>query len=144
MYGVGFDEASKKNLMHVASLKSVISQIRDILPDETVGYGCKGRLPKGGKIAVIPLGYADGFARRLGNGKGYVMIHGKKAHTVGNICMDMFMADVTEIACTEGDEVMIIGPEITLESIAEMLQTIPYEVLTSLSQRVKRVFIHET
>lgn len=144
MYGVGFDEASKKNLMHVAVLKSVISQIREIRPEESVGYGCKGRLPGGGKIAVIPLGYADGFSRKLGNGRGYVMIHGKKAHTVGNICMDMFMADVTGIACEEGDEVTIIGPDIPLEAIADMLETIPYEVLTSLSQRVKRVFIHET
>jgi alanine racemase len=144
MYGVGFDASSRQSLKPVATLSSCISQIRNIGAEDTVGYGRNGKLPEGGKIAVLPVGYADGYSRRLGNGKGYVMINGKKAPTVGNICMDMLMVDVTQIDCKEGDTVVLIGEGIGLEEMAKLLDTIPYEVLTSVSQRVKRVFIQES
>jgi alanine racemase len=140
LYGVSNDPAEQKYLENVGTLKSVISQIRTISAGESVGYGRKFMAEKPTKVATIPIGYADGISRGWGNGVGFVTIKDKKAKILGSICMDMLMVDVTEINCTEGDSVIIFGESPTVTHIAKKLNTIPYEVLTSISQRVKRVF----
>jgi alanine racemase len=140
LYGVSNDPSEQKYLENVGTLKSVISQIRTISAGESVGYGRKFMAYKTTKVATIPIGYADGISRAWGNGVGFVTIKDKKAKVLGSVCMDMLMVDVTEIDCTEGDSVIIFGESPTVSYIAKKLNTIPYEVLTSISQRVKRVF----
>jgi alanine racemase len=140
LYGVSNDPSEQKYLENVGTLKSVISQIRTIAAGESVGYGRKFMAEKSTKIGTIPIGYADGISRAWGNGVGFVTIKDKKAKILGSICMDMLMVDVTEIDCTEGDSVIIFGESPTVSYIAKKINTIAYEVLTSISQRVKRVF----
>jgi alanine racemase len=140
LYGVSNDPSEQKYLENVGTLKSVISQIRTIAAGESVGYGRKFMAEKPTKIGTIPIGYADGISRAWGNGVGFVTIKDKKAKILGSICMDMLMVDVTEIDCTEGDSVIIFGESPTVSYIAKKINTIAYEVLTSISQRVKRVF----
>ncbi|UQD55783.1 bifunctional UDP-N-acetylmuramoyl-tripeptide:D-alanyl-D-alanine ligase/alanine racemase [Flavobacterium sp. K5-23] len=140
LYGVSNDPLEQKYLENVGTLKSVISQIRTIPAGESVGYGRRFMAEKPTKIATIPIGYADGISRAWGNGVGFVTIKGQKASVLGSICMDMLMVDVTEIDCTEGNAVIIFGENPTVSFIAKELNTIPYEILTSISQRVKRVF----
>jgi alanine racemase len=108
-----------------------------------VGYGRRFVAEKPIRVATIPIGYADGIARLWGNGVGYVTIHNEKAILLGSVCMDMLMVDVTEIECTEGDAVIVFGESPTVMEMAQKTQTIPYEILTSISQRVKRVFYRE-
>ena len=143
LYGVSNDSEEQKKLENVGTLKSIISQIRTIAAGESVGYGRKFIAEKPTKIATIPIGYADGISRGWGNSVGFVTIKNQKATIVGSICMDMLMVDCTEIECKEGDAVIIFGRNPTVSYIADKLQTIPYEVLTSISQRVKRVFYRE-
>lgn len=143
LYGISNDEEEQKYLENVGTLKSIISQIRTIQKGESVGYGRRFMADKTTKIATIPIGYADGISRHLGNGVGYVMINNQKAPIVGSVCMDMLMVDITHIDCKEGNEVIIFGENPTVIAIAKLLDTIPYEVLTSISQRVKRVFYRE-
>ena len=143
LYGVSNDENEQKFLENVGTLKSIISQIRTIQKGESVGYGRRFMANKETKIATIPIGYADGISRLWGNGLGYVLIKNKKATIVGSICMDMLMVDVTEINCFEGNEVIIFGENLSVSFIAKQLNTIPYEILTSISQRVKRIFYRE-
>jgi alanine racemase len=143
LYGVSNDAEEQKQLENVGTLKSIISQIRTIPAGESVGYGRRFMADKPTKIATIPIGYADGISRGWGNGVGFVTVKAKKARILGSICMDMLMVDVTEIECKEGDAVIIFGESPTVNEIAEKLNTIPYEVLTSISQRVKRVFYRE-
>jgi alanine racemase len=138
MYGISI---TGQKMQQIATLKTAITQIRKLSKEETVGYGRKGVLEKESYIATLPIGYADGVCRALGNRNGYVIIKGKKAPFVGNICMDLSMVDVTEINAQEGDEVILMGEAITAETIAKHTNTIPYEVLTSISQRVKRVYV---
>lgn len=140
LYGVSNDPSEQKMLEVVGTLKSIISQVRTIPAGDSVGYGRRFRALKQTKIATIPIGYADGIARLWGNEVGYVLIKNQKAKIVGSICMDMLMADVSEIDCKEGDPVIIFGESPSVIEIAEALKTIPYEILTSISQRVKRVF----
>jgi alanine racemase len=140
LYGVSNDPAEQKYLENVGTLKSVISQIRTIGAGESVGYGRKFMAEKPTKVATIPIGYADGISRAWGNGVGFISIKDKKAKILGSICMDMLMVDVTEIDCTEGDSVIVFGESPTVSYIAKKTNTIAYEVLTSISQRVKRVF----
>jgi alanine racemase len=140
LYGVSNDPAEQKYLENVGTLKSVISQIRTISAGESVGYGRKFMAEKTTKVATIPIGYADGISRAWGNGVGFISIKDKKAKIIGSICMDMLMVDVTEIDCTEGDRVIIFGESPTVSYIAKKLNTIAYEILTSIAQRVKRVF----
>ena len=140
LYGVSNDPAEQKYLENVGTLKSVISQTRLIESGESVGYGRKFIADKPTRVATIPIGYADGISRAWGNGLGFVSIREQKAKILGSVCMDMLMVDVTEIDCTEGDSVIIFGENPTVSFIAKELNTIPYEVLTSISQRVKRVF----
>ena len=143
LYGVSNDSEEQKFLENVGTLKSIISQIRTIPAGDSVGYGRRFMAQKPTKIATIPIGYADGISRHWGNEVGYVTINHKKAKIVGSICMDMLMVDVTEIKCKEGDPVVIFGESPTVTFIANQLKTIPYEILTSISQRVKRVFYRE-
>jgi alanine racemase len=143
LYGVSNDSEEQKYLENVGTLKSVISQIRTIPAGESVGYGRRFMAEKPTKIATIPIGYADGISRGWGNGVGFVTIKNEKAAILGVICMDMLMVDVSEIDCNEGDAAIIFGESPTVNLIAQKLNTIPYEVLTSISQRVKRVFYRE-
>ena len=143
LYGISNDEEEQKFLENVGTLKSVISQIRTIEAGESVGYGRRFMAEKTTKIATIPIGYADGIRRSWGNGIGYVIINNKEAKIVGSVCMDMLMVNVTEIDCKEGQSVIIFGENPTVNLMAKALNTIPYEVLTGISQRVKRVFFRE-
>nr|WP_299342784.1 alanine racemase [Allomuricauda sp.] len=139
LYGYGNSAEEDKNLKPVASLKTIISQLHKIEPGETVGYN-RAFASDGHRVtATLPLGHADGVGRQYGNGKGSVVIHGKKAPIVGNVCMDMIMVDVTDINCKEGDEVLVFGANSSAEEFATTANTISYEILTAISQRVKRV-----
>lgn len=131
------------HLKQVCALKTIILQIKTVKAGETVGYSRKGVVKTDKRIAVIPIGYADGFDRKLGNGVGEVLINGKRAKVIGNVCMDLTMIDVTDIEAYEGDNVEIFGNNITISEVANWLNTISYEVLTSISRRVKRVYFQE-
>ena len=127
----------------VSSFKTYIASVRSVRAGETVGYGRKGKLTRNSMIAVIPVGYADGMNRHLSCGVGEVLVCGRRAPVVGNICMDTCMVDITDIPAKIGDEVEIFGKNIPVAEIAEKLNTIPYEILTSVSHRVKRVYYKE-
>ena len=139
LYGFGNDTDYTKELMNVTTLKSIISQIHSIKPNESVGYNRAFKSLETTKTATIPIGHADGIYRAFGNGKGYVTINGKKAPIVGNVCMDMIMVNITHIDCKEGDEVIIFDNQETVVELANNINTIPYEILTALSSRIKRV-----
>lgn len=143
LYGVSNDAEEQKELENVGTLKSIISQIRTIPAGDSVGYGRRFMAQQPTRVATIPIGYADGISRGWGNGKGYVTVKNKKATILGSVCMDMLMVDVTDIDCKEGDSVIIFGESPTVTEMAHQLNTIPYEILTSISQRVKRVFYRE-
>ena len=140
LYGVEVTGGFDAELQSVSTLKTTVSQVKTLMPGETVGYSRKGLMENGGKIATLPIGYADGFDRRFSNGKGYVLIQGKKAAVVGNVCMDMVMVDVSGMEVKAGDEAIVYGEEISLKALAENIGTIPYELLTNISSRVKRVY----
>ena len=141
----GFDSGLKGNsgLQTVATLKTTITQIKTVGPLETVGYGRRGNLPDGGTIATVKIGYADGYRRSFGNGIGKMLVAGKPAPTVGSIAMDMCMLDVTGLDAKTGDEVIVFNDQLTIADLAEQIGTIPYEILTNISQRVKRVYFYE-
>jgi Alr-MurF fusion protein len=139
----GINEFNQAQLRNVSSLKTTILQVKTIAPGETVGYGRKGKVEKDKKIAILPIGYADGYSRKLGNGKGHVWINGHLAGIIGNICMDMCMVDLSGIDAKEGDDVEVFGEHITISELAQQMETIPYEVLTNISSRVKRIYIQE-
>ncbi|MDR1610091.1 MAG: bifunctional UDP-N-acetylmuramoyl-tripeptide:D-alanyl-D-alanine ligase/alanine racemase [Candidatus Symbiothrix sp.] len=139
----GISSVDSKVLEPVATLKTRILQIRDVKKNETVGYSRNGILERDSRIACLPIGYADGLDRRLGNRFGQILVKGKKCPFIGNICMDICMADVTDTDAEEGDEAIIFGKEITITDLANQLNTIPYEILTSISPRVKRVYFRE-
>lgn len=143
LYGIDPSDKVQKQLLPIGTLKTVISQLRTVKSHETIGYSRKGAVQRDSRIATIAIGYADGLNRKLSNGKGYMLVNGQKAPVVGNICMDMTMIDVTDIACNEGDEVIVLGKEIDVTEVANKLGTIPYEILTGISQRVKRVYYYE-
>ena len=139
LYGFGNDENETKHLKHTHHLTSIISQIHCVQPNETVGYNRAFTASKASKIATIPIGHADGVSRQLGNQKGHVLIHQQKAPIIGNVCMDMIMVDVTDLFCKEGDEVILFNSQKMVQNIATICKTIPYEVLTAISQRVRKV-----
>lgn len=143
LYGVGNDAEEMQHLENVSTLKTVILQIKEIPVGESVGYSRKFRAEKPTRTATIPIGYADGIPRSWGNEKGYVIVNHQKARIVGNICMDMLMIDVTDLPCEEGDMVIVFGKTPRVTELAEVVGTIPYEILTSISHRVKRVFYKE-
>jgi Alr-MurF fusion protein len=143
LYGISNNDLEKPFLENVCTLKTIISQIKLLEMGDTVGYSRNGKISQPTKIATLPIGYADGFGRKLGNGNFAVLINNKKAKTIGNICMDMCMVDVTDIDCNEGDEAIIFGQNAPIIEYASALETISYEALTSVSERVKRVYMKE-
>lgn len=142
LYGVS-PTSEAQGLRTVSTLKTTILQIHEYEAGESIGYSRRGMLYRDSRIAVIPIGYADGLDRHLSNGNGEVLVNGHRAPIVGNICMDTCMIDVTNIPCQEGDRVEIFGENLPIEELAERLDTIAYEVMTSVSSRVKRVYYRE-
>jgi alanine racemase len=141
IYGVGSYEGI--GLRPASRFKTKISQIKMVPSGDPVGYGCADKSGADRIIAILPVGYADGLNRKLGNGNGDLFIKGKRVPLVGNICMDMCMADITGTGIAEGDEAEIFGQNIPIDELAEKCGTIPYEILTSIQGRVKRVFFRE-
>ena len=143
LYGIDSSQEIQNQLQKVHTLKATISQIKNIAPNETIGYSRKGKAKKSMRIATISIGYADGLMRAAGNEKFSVLIQGKLAKIIGNICMDMCMVDVTKIPeAAVGDEVIIFGKNPTVEELAKTMGTIPYEIFPIISQRVKRVYLY--
>lgn len=140
LYGVEATQKEQHRLRSVSTLKSVIAQIKHIGAGETVGYGRRGKAEVDKTIATINIGYADGYSRAFSRGVGYVMVQGKRAPIIGNVCMDMCMIDVTNLDVHVGDEVILFGEELSIIELASAINTIPYEILTNVSERVKRVF----
>ncbi len=144
LYGIPtMNDGSQDNLKPVSALHSAIISIKNWTKGTTIGYSRRGLLTRDSRIATIPIGYADGLDRHLGNGNAYVFINGHRCPTIGNICMDVCMIDVTDVDCSIGDTVEIFGQNISVMELAEKLNTIPYEILTSISNRVKRVYYRE-
>lgn len=141
MYGIS--AINQDAVRNVSTLKTTILQIKSLEAGQSVGYNRKGMLNRDSRIATLPIGYADGLDRHLGNGLGEVLINGKRVPMIGNICMDACMADVTDIEASEGEEVIIFGDGLPLSEVSEKLGTIPYEILTSVSNRVKRIYFKE-
>ena len=143
LYGVDprpAPEGGTSALAPISTLKTTILQIHDVPATDTVGYSRKGHLTRDSRIAALPIGYADGLDRHLGNGHAYCIVNGQRAPYIGNICMDVCMIDVTDIDCREGDTAVIFGPELPPTVLAEIIDTIPYEILTSVSPRVRRLY----
>jgi len=137
----GISPTYQNKLRHISTLKTKISQIKTIKANETVGYSRKGKTLQDTRIAILPVGYADGFNRKFSNGVGKVFINGKLAPIIGNICMDLSMVNLAGIKANEGDEVIIFGEQNPISKLAEQIGTIPYEILTSVAKRVKRVYL---
>ena len=144
LYGIGDENNNNSGLQTVMSLKATISQIRSVPKSETIGYSRKGKLNRDSVIATISIGYADGLHRKAGNHNFSVWLHHKTAPIIGNVCMDMTMIDITDIPeAKEGDKVEIFGTHISVQNLANKTQTIPYEIFTSISPRVKRIYFQE-
>ena len=139
----GISASGLTGLRNVCTLKTTILQIKEIASNETIGYGRKERLDRDARIATIRFGYADGLDRQFGNRRGKVLINGQYAPIVGNVCMDLCMVDVTDISAKEGDTVILFGEDLPVVALADSIGTIPYEILTSISPRVKRIYIKE-
>ncbi len=141
LYGIG--DYHGVALRHTGRFVTAVSQVRTVPAGEPVSYGCSGAADHDREIAVIPVGYADGLRREMGNGRGSLFIKGRKVPVIGSVCMDMCMTDVTGLNVKTGDEAEIFGSNITIEEIAGLCNTIPYEILTSIPSRVKRVYVNE-
>jgi alanine racemase len=141
LYGV--DPRDNRILSTVSTLKTTILQMRHVPAGDTIGYSRKGKIERDSVIAAIPIGYADGLNRHLGNRHCYCLVNGQKAEYVGNICMDVAMIDVTGIDCHEGDRVEIFGEHLPVTVLSDIIDTIPYEILTGVSNRVKRVYFQD-
>ena len=143
LYGVPTCKADEGVLETVVSLKTTINQIKEIPAGDSIGYNRHGRAEHDMRIGIVPIGYADGLSRLLGNGNGKFYVKGQQVPIVGDICMDMCMLDLTEVNAEEGDTVIVFDAEHSINDIARACQTIPYEVMTRISQRVKRVYYQE-
>lgn len=143
LYGIAATGEEQKNLKNVSTLKTTISQLKNVPKGESIGYSRKGFAKEQMKIATVPIGYADGLSRKLSNGVGKMYINGKPVPVVGNVCMDMCMLDVSGINCAEGDEVIVFGTDHPITDLANDMGTIAYEVLTNVSRRVKRIYFQE-
>lgn len=141
LYGVASVDQDK--LRHIGTLKSTVSQVKELSSGDTIGYGRQSKAEGPMKIATIAIGYADGYDRRFGNGVGHVIVQGKRVPVVGNVCMDMTMIDVSSLEVVPGEEVILFDSELTVSNLAERIGTIPYEILTSISDRVKRTYYSE-
>ena len=144
LYGIDSNKKMQPRLKNVTTLTTTVAQIKKVKAGDSVGYGRNAKLKKDSTIATVRIGYADGYPRSLGNGIGKMLMHGKLLPVVGNICMDMTMLDITELdAVKEGDEVIVFGEGLPLNLLAAWSQTIPYEIMTGISQRVKRIYFEE-
>ncbi len=143
LYGIAPLAEEQEKLENVSTLRSIISQIKQIVPEDTVGYNRRYKAKNETVIAIVPIGYADGLSRALSNGIGHLKVKGKFAPIIGSICMDMTMIDITGINAREGDEVIIFGKELPITRLADEMGSIPYEILSGISQRVKRVYYQE-
>ncbi len=148
LYGIGYNREEQKRLRNVTTLRTVIVQIKEVKRGETVGYNRAGKAGKDTTIAIVPVGYADGLNRKLGNRIGHMMVKGQPAPIIGNICMDLCMLDITEVLAAgkeveEGDQVIVFGDQLPVSELAKILDTIPYEIMTGISRRVKRIYFYE-
>lgn len=144
LYGIEIDSDQLLELVPVATLRSTIAQLKRVKKGETVSYNRRGVVHRDSTIATVRIGYADGYSRGFGNGTGKMLVNGQMAPVIGTVCMDMTMIDVTDIeGVAEGDEVIIFGSGLPVQEVAKWINTIPYEIMTSVSQRVKRVYFHE-
>jgi alanine racemase len=144
LYGIEIDSDQLLELVPVAALRSTIAQLKHLKKGETVSYNRKGVVSRDSVIATVRIGYADGYSRQFGNGTGKMLVNGRIAPVIGTVCMDMTMLDVTDIeGVNEGDEVIIFGSQLPVQDVAKWINTIPYEIMTSVSQRVKRIYFHE-
>lgn len=144
LYGVEINNDDLLDLMPVATLRSTIAQIKHLKQGESVSYNRKGVVNRNTVVATVRIGYADGYSRQFGNGVGKMLVNGKSASVIGTVCMDMTMLDVTDIkGVKEGDDVIVFGPQLPVQDAACWINTIPYEIMTSVSQRVKRIYFHE-
>lgn len=144
LYGIDASGALQARLQQISTLKTTIAQIKQIPAGETIGYGRQGHVLTTGRMATISIGYADGYPRSLGNGKAHTLVNGKPAKLIGAICMDMCMIDISDIPeAKEGDEVIVFGPELPVTQLAQWADTISYEIMTGISQRVKRVYVNQ-
>ena len=139
----GISASGLAGLQTISKLKTTILQIQNVPAGDSIGYSRKSYVERDSKIAIIPIGYADGLDRHFSNGHGEVVIRGKRCPIIGNICMDACMVDVTEADAHEGDSVIVFGEELPVSELSDKLKTIPYEVLTSVSPRVKRIYYTE-
>ena len=142
LYGFGNSDKENKHLKPIATLKTIISQIHTIEQGDSVGYNRAFKSDALLRTATLPVGHADGIGRQYGNGKGFVTINGAKAQIIGNVCMDMIMVDITNIDCKEGDEVIFLGKNHTASTFSATANTISYEIITAISQRVKRLILN--
>lgn len=143
LYGVDANAAMQQQLQNVSTLKTTISQIKKVKAGESVGYSRKGIAERDSTIATVRIGYADGYPRNLSNGIGKMWVNNKLVPVIGNVCMDMTMLDVTGIEIATGDEVIVFGKQLPVAELAKWAGTIAYEILTGISQRVKRVYYEE-
>ncbi len=143
LYGVDANPAMQEQLKNVTTLKTTISQIKKIRKGESVGYNRKGIAERDSVIATVRIGYADGYPRILSNGVGKMRIGDAEVPVIGNVCMDMTMLNITDVDVQEGDEVIVFGADLQVGHLAKLAQSIPYEILTGISQRVKRVYFEE-
>jgi len=143
LYGIGAGTSEQSQLQNVSTLKTSISQIKNIPANETIGYSRKGIATRDIQIATVPIGYADGLSRKLSGGKGKMIVNGQYAPIIGNVCMDMCMIDITDINASENDEVIVFGEAYPITEVAKDVGTIPYEILTNVSRRVKRIYYQE-
>lgn len=144
LYGIEPGAEDQLNLLPVATLHSTVAQIKELQTGESVSYNRRGTVSRASRIATVRIGYADGYSRRFGNGVGRMLVRGQLAPVVGSVCMDMTMIDITDIdGVKEGDDVIVFGKDLPVQHLARWVQTIPYEIMTSVSQRVKRVYYYE-
>jgi alanine racemase len=143
LYGFDASGIINQRLRPIGVLKTEISQIINLKKGESVGYGRKGRVSRNSKIATVAIGYADGYSRLFSNGIASMLVNGKLAPVIGNVCMDMTMIDITGIKANEGSEVIVFGNTLSLSALSKTINTIPYEILTNISDRVKRIYISE-
>jgi alanine racemase len=144
LYGIESDAEDMLQLEPVATLRSTIAQIKEVKSGESISYNRRGVVQRDSRIATVRIGYADGYSRRFSNGAGKMWVKGQLVPVIGTVCMDMTMIDVTDVEdVQEGDDVILFGKELPVQEVAKWIGTIPYEIMTSVSQRVKRVYYYE-
>ena len=143
LYGVDANKTIQQQLKSVSTLKTTISQIKKIKAGESIGYSRRGIAEKDSVIATVRIGYADGYPRNLSNGIGKMWVNKKLVSVIGSVCMDMTMLDITDVDAKEGDDVIVFGEKLPVSEFAEWAGTIPYEILTGITKKIKRVYYEE-